>query len=60
MPFIAREEILKHTNKLTRFEMDAVINALVIHVDFSEVPENDGSEKRDDWPHAMTELREAA
>ena len=57
---LAREEVLKHTNKLSRFEMDAIINALVIHVDFSEVPENDGSEKRDAWPHAIIERREAA
>lgn len=57
---VAREVVDKITNKLSRQEVEAIINALMWDVDFEEVPENDGSEKRDDWPHAMPELREAA
>lgn len=57
---IAREVIAKITSKLSRQEVEALINALMWDVDFKEVPENDGSEKRDDWPHAMPERREAA
>ena len=57
---IARETVSKIINKLSRQETEDLINALMWDIDFEEVPENDGSEKRDDWPHAEVGLREAA
>ena len=57
---IAREVISKITNKLSRQETEDLINALMWDIDFEEVPENDGSEKRDAWPHASTARLEAA